>query len=597
MRLSKLYSNKPGLFEPVRFTPGLNVVLAEIRLPENRTKDTHNLGKTTLGRLIDFCLLTKRDANFFLFKHESLFKDFIFFLEVALLDGGFVTIRRGVDEPTKISIKRHTQGDMTLIDLTESSWDHSIAFDKAKEILDGLFDLRDISPWPYRKLLGYLLRTQDDYRDVFQLRKFAGSHSDWKPFLAHLLGFNSKLLSEHYEKEDALEQHKADEATIQRELGGSIGDLSKIEGLLLLKQNDAQKKEKLLNAFDLRQGDKDHTKDLVDNLNTQIADLNGQRYSLSQNKWKIQSSLQEDEILFDPKLAAELFEEANVHFPAQLKRDFEQLIAFNRAITNERTQYLSEELIEIETDLKRINAELNSLGKQRSDTLSFLTGTDPFAKYKQLTDELVSVKTDIAGLERQRSFLHRLQELRTKVRTLAEEKEHLQSQIEEDVERQNADKVSLFSSIRVLFNDVIEEVIDRKALLSVAPNSNGHLEFKAEILDGAGNVTSADLGHTYRKLLCIAFDMAVLRAHLKGKFARFVFHDGVFESLDDRKKTNLLETIRASTNLGIQHIITLIDSDMPPSYADGTATFTNDEIVLRLHDEDQGGRLFKMRTW
>lgn len=394
-----------------------------------------------------------------------------------------------------------------------------------------------------------------------------------------------------------LEQHKADEATIQRELGGSIGDLSKIEGLLLLKQNDAQKKEKLLNAFDLRQGDKDHTKDLVDNLNTQIADLNGQRYSLSQNKWKIQSSLQEDEILFDPKLAAELFEEANVHFPAQLKRDFEQLIAFNRAITNERTQYLSEELIEIETDLKRINAELNALGKQRSDTLSFLTGTDPFAKYKQLTDELVSVKTDIAGLERQRSFLHRLQELRTKVRTLAEEKEHLQSQIEEDVERQNADKVSLFSSIRVLFSDVIEEVIDRKALLSVAPNSNGHLEFKAEILDGAGNATSADLGHTYRKLLCIAFDMAVLRAHLKGKFARFVFHDGVFESLDDRKKTNLLETIRASTNLGIQHIITLIDSDMPPSYADGTATFTNDEIVLRLHDEDQGGRLFKMRTW
>ena len=57
MKLSKLYSNKPDVFEPVDFAPGLNVVMAEIRLPENRNKDTHNLGKTTLGRLLDFGFL------------------------------------------------------------------------------------------------------------------------------------------------------------------------------------------------------------------------------------------------------------------------------------------------------------------------------------------------------------------------------------------------------------------------------------------------------------------------------------------------------------------------------------------------------------
>ena len=35
MKPSKLYSNKPDIFAPVEFTPELNVVLAEIRLPEN----------------------------------------------------------------------------------------------------------------------------------------------------------------------------------------------------------------------------------------------------------------------------------------------------------------------------------------------------------------------------------------------------------------------------------------------------------------------------------------------------------------------------------------------------------------------------------
>ena len=48
------------------------------------------------------------------------------------------------------------------------------------------------------------------------------------------------------------------------------------------------------------------------------------------------------------------------------------------------------------------------------------------------------------------------------------------------------------------------------------------MEFKAEILDESGSATSANLGHTYRKLLCVAFDLAVLRAHLNDKFPRFV---------------------------------------------------------------------------
>ena len=72
MKLYKLYSNKPDLFAPVEFVSGLNVVMAEIRLPENRNKDTHNLGKTSLGRLLDFGFLASRDPKLFLFKHIEL---------------------------------------------------------------------------------------------------------------------------------------------------------------------------------------------------------------------------------------------------------------------------------------------------------------------------------------------------------------------------------------------------------------------------------------------------------------------------------------------------------------------------------------------
>src|SRR5260221_4435964 len=124
MKLSRLYSDKADLFEPLDFVQALNVVLAEIRLPENRDKDTHNLGKTTLGRLLDFGFLTKRDSKFFLFKHLDLFREFVFFLEIELEDASFVTIRRSVEEATKISFKRHEAGHQDLSVLPIAEWDH-----------------------------------------------------------------------------------------------------------------------------------------------------------------------------------------------------------------------------------------------------------------------------------------------------------------------------------------------------------------------------------------------------------------------------------------------------------------------------------------
>ncbi len=597
MPLSKIYSNKHQLFEPIAFQPSLNVVIAEIRLPENQDRDTHNLGKTTLAALLDFCFLAKRKKTLFLFKHFSLFKEIAFYIELQLSDRSFVTIRRTVQEPSKVSFKLHLQGNQDFSETDLSEWDHqSVPFDRARLLLDGLLDWRALQPWTFRHGMGYLLRSQDDYRDVFQLRKHAGKHVSWKPFLAHTLGFNASLLERHYRTEEELEAISATANTIKSELGGSIQDISKIEGLLQIKTSEANKKQVLLDEFDFRQHDKDETKRLVDELDESIATLNSERYTYSQSRKRVINSLAEDKILFRPDEAERLFGEAGVVFAGQIKKDYQQLIEFNRAITEERRQYLQEELIEIEAELKRLNSDLGRLGERRSEILSFLSETDVFLKYKQVSDELVTHRADIANLGRQREFLHRLQELRAKSRELTDECRHLQSEIEADVDRQNSNQNSLFAKIRIYFNEIVDEVIGQNALLSVSPNQEGHLEFKAEILGKSGSPTSADSGHTYRKLLCIAFDMAVLRAHVDVQYPRFVFHDGVFETLDDRKKQKLLAVIRRYAKFDIQHIITLIDSDIPAT-AEGENWFGAEEIVLRLHDEGDEGRLFRMKEW
>ncbi|TQO19665.1 uncharacterized protein YydD (DUF2326 family) [Rhodoglobus vestalii] len=598
MKLSKLYSNHDDLFSPIAFSDGLNVVLAEIKLPENQKKNTHNLGKTTLGQVIDFCLLARRHKEMFLFKNPKLFSSFVFFLEIELRPGYYVTVRRAVSEPSKASFKRHVTRGANLVDLGEEDWDHwRASFDRSRTLLDGMLDLAAVKPWDFRKGLGYLIRSQRDYRDVFQLAHFASAHADWKPYIAHILGFDSSLLKDYYAAENAVEELRATEKIVQRELGGSVEDLSKIEGLLLLRQSDVDRQQKLLDSFDFRDQDRDATKRLVDEIDEQISELNADRYSLGFNRKRLLASLEADALMFDVESATRIFTEVGVLFTGQIKKDFNQLVAFNRAITDERNQYLREELGQIDASLDEINVRLNELGAERASSLEFLGDTDVFKKYKTVSDQLIELRADIVSLTRQREHIHRLQQLRGEIRETSERLTHLGTAWEREVEAANAaDASGLFTTIRLLFDGIVSSVIDQGALLTVSLNSESHPEFRAEILNSAGTATSADRGNTYKKLLCIAFDLAILRAHQDTGYPEFVFHDGAFETLDPRTKGKLLAVMRKYSEIGIQQIVTLIDADVPPENEQGV-TFTDDEVILRLHDVDESGRLFKMTSW
>jgi len=597
MKLSRIYTNKPEIFRPIDFNYGLNVVLAEILLPENKDKDTHNLGKTTLGNLIDFCLLSDKHKSFFLLSYPDLFQEFVFFIEIELSNHEFITIKRAVKEATKISLKTSTEGKQDYVDLPDSSWNHAnVPLEKAKQILDGILNLQAIKPWGFRVALSYILRSQEDFGDVFHLKKMY-KHSDWKPYLAHIMGFNSSLIEQLYIEEEKLGEIQNTEKTLSKELDIKLDDVSKVDGMLLLKQKEVQKKQSLLDAFDFRDQDKIKTNQLVNKLDDEIQSLNKKRYYLLHNRKKIESSLQEHKFIFNVEDADRLFKETGVLFSGQIKNDFTKLIEFNKSITEERTQYLAEEQKQINQDLLDINKQLNSLGKKRSDALAFLGETDIFVKYKKVSDEISILKSEIITLDNHKKIIDKLHNLRKECRLIQEEKEKLQTLIEEDVNCQNSDSSSFFSSIRLFFSEIIEEVISRKALLNVSLNNQCHLEFTAEILDEGGNITSEAKGYTYQKLLCIAFDMAIARAYYNKDFPHFIFHDGVFEALDDRKKINLLNVIRDySSSYNVQQVITLIDSDLP-SGKNHTNIFEENEIVLLLNDKDKNGRLFKMESW
>jgi uncharacterized protein YydD (DUF2326 family) len=596
MKLSKLYSNQNNLFEPLCFNDGLNVVLAEIRDPANLNKDTHNLGKTTIAQIIDFCLLKKRSANFFLFKNESIFSEYVFFLEVNLGHDVFVTIRRSVAEASKISLFYSSEPCQDSSMLPEADWNHwRLPFDKAKELLESRFGFSVALDWPFRKPLAYALRLQDDYQDVFQLGKFRGAHADWKPFLAELVGLNGIMVQEAYNLAAEAEAVIRSISEIEPQLLGLADSPDRLEGMILLRAKEVDELERRLANFDFKLPDAAVSEELVNQTEETIAGNNERRYHLQMSLQTIDKTLGE-KVQFDIKGVERVFADSQVYFGDQLKRDYKELMDFMRSISIERSELLQEERAEILEELEEIDSELHELNSRRMDALATLREAKSIAKFREHTERLVDLKTTLAILERQREQMDHLTILRHKLSAVHQRRNDVVQAIEENITSSTRHE-SRYRRIRIDFGEIVKSVLDRPAVLSCSLNREGNIEFRAEILDEAGTTTSADDGHTYRKLLCVAFDIAVFSAYLQDSFIHFVFHDGVFESLDDRKKRCLLHEIRERANAGLQQIITVIDSDLPLLEDGSRMTFDKSEILRLLHDQGDDGRLFRMAAW
>ena len=73
-------------------------------------------------------------------------------------------------------------------------------------------------------------------------------------------------------------------------------------------------------------------------------------------------------------------------------------------------------------------------------------------------------------------------------------------------------------------------------------------------------------------------------------FFRFVYHDGVFEGLDNRKKELFVQVARDyCQRYNLQYIFSSIEDDVPQTIL---ASFTSSEQFLTLNDQDDSGKLF-----
>jgi len=583
MRIVKIYSNKH--FRNIEFNSLFNVVLATI-FDKIKKKDVHNLGKTSLIHVINFLLLGSFDKK--VFGNRNVFAGVIFYGEIELNNGRFLTIRREINNPTKISFK--ISDSKTVGFNPPQAWDaENVAFDKSREILNGYLGFNVLTDFDFRKSITYFLRTQQDFGDVYQLNKFnKGKHITWKPFVFELLGYEAALVSDKLNLEETIEAKRNTIKILRTESNVDIEERDRLVGLQEIKKQEAQSAQSTIDKFNFFEKDKAINKELIDNIDFRIQELCTERYRISYEIAKIEESLQSIVGEVNTENLTKLFEDVNLYYSVELKKDYEELFSFNVAISKERKKYLSDNLSTLKEEYGEVNTSIKQFEQEKSDKLTYLTERDSYDKFKKYQIELSKTEAEI-------------ERLCDKIATI-DQSLRINGQIEEEQKKVDAKVAEIrtainsrkHADINKIFNSIIHDVLGTNAVISIKLNKQGNVEFDANYLNPADLASTSEAqGTTYKKLLCMAFDLSLLIHYSKDSFFRFVYHDGILEGLDNRIKIRLLDKVKElCVEYNIQYILSLIDSDIPKYPTGDSYPVTTDEICLELNDKDESGALF-----
>ena len=203
MKISKLYANNDD-FKTIIFDKGINFILA----------DNNGVGKTSLFKLIDFCLLGDKH-----FLGQEYFKDYIFYIELQIASNRYMTIKRPTKSGKNIELKI-TKGKSYLTD--EKDFNKKGSLGIAKSFFENKVNY---SINKFRTYITYFLRDESNQNNAFILNKHASAHEiEYKTLVSNLVGIDGRKIRKKFELDEIIKKEDIDETTLKT----AQDDLSKV---------------------------------------------------------------------------------------------------------------------------------------------------------------------------------------------------------------------------------------------------------------------------------------------------------------------------------------------------------------------------------
>lgn len=567
MYLSRLIISSPGtVIRDIEFHKGLNLIVDET--PDNTTGTGNNVGKTTVLRLIDYCLGGDVDGIYRNpeDKHESyaLVKDFLTGNNVIVT----LLLVDDLDTPSKkVVIERDFKtGRSSLIRINGKDVTRK---DFVAELETAIFPEVKTETPSFRQIIAHNIRI-DNLRLENTLKTLTmGKNEEYEALYLFMFGCPNDSAARKTQLAQELDTEKKYKRRMERnrsknEYKAALSVIeSDIEKLVERKDN--------LNINENLQLD-------IDSLNALRAQINkvASRTSLLSLRRELINETVES---FDKQNFGEdvvqlemIYKQASVYVP-KMQRTFKELVDFHNTMLENKKVFVAQELPSIQEEIESLSVELERLKEKETVMAEKVLKSDTY-------EELEGIIVQLSELSRRKgefeSYISQIESAEKAIKEKYEEMKKIDDGLfSEDFAQQLEAQRDKFNKI---FSEVSHEIYDEQYIISYEVDTQkGKQLYKFHITD----VANFSSGKKQGEISC--FDIA---------YTVFADQEGIpclHFILNDKKElvhgNQLNKFAEAVNKYNVQFVCSMLYDKLPPMLR------KDEHVVVRL---SQDSKLFRI---
>ena len=567
-----IVENTTEIIREINFTNGLNLILDDT--PSDDTKSTgNNVGKTTVLKLIDFCL----GANPNIIFTDTENKKDVYTLVKEFLTDEQITITLiltevfGAHSGKQIEIQRNfLSGKKAIRKINGKS---ILAKDFEDELERLIMPEKDTEKPTFRQIISHNIRYKDDsINNTLKTLNAFTTDIEYETLYLYLLGctFNEGA------KKQALTSQINQENIFKERLEKKQTKTTYEIALALLEDEIIKLNEKK-SSFNLNETLEEDLEQLnlvkynINKTSSFISKLEIRKNLIEESKQELESSishidLQQLRILYN-EVAANI---------SGIQKTFEELVAYHNNMVVEKVKYISQDLPQLTEKLNVAHSELSSLLKQEKDLTERVSKGDSFEELEKVIAELNEKYREKGEYE---NIISQLNEVENNIDSLNKQINDIDQYLfSGDFEILLKEQIKKFNRF---FSNISQELYGEKYALTYKKevNKKGQQYYKFNAFNA--NMSS---GKKQGEILC--FDLAYLlfadEEHIP--CLHFLLNDKK-ELMHDNQLVKVAEFVQ---DKNIQLVISILKDKLP------TAILNKSHVAIELSQND---KLFRIENY
>ncbi len=563
--LEIINTRKKEIIRDIRFVRGLNLIIDETPTTQDLKTTSNNIGKTTVIRLIDFCLGADpkniyQDPEF---KHRSN-EEVKFLLE----DQAILIVLTLEMDNKEIVIERNFLSRSRKILKINGNNVQAQNFDN--ELKKQIFNFTEAKP-TFKQIKAKNIR--DDAERLNFTVKVLGSFGKNEEYEALYLFWLGIKYESADRKRELLESQKLEQKIYDRIIVD--GNESKLTQFIEILNRQIGELEHQKDNFNINESYKEDL-NILDRIKSELNSKNSLISRLSLRKELIeesQQSFEDEKTSINIKELEELYNRANTLLPS-LQKSFEDTVQFHNHMVEEKINYITQELPELTTKIQKLDLEINRLLAEEKEYSDKLRKAGAIEELQIVIDELNQLHENRGKYTEQLSKLEdstlKLSDIEKELTTIDYNIENLDANIQE--------KVRLFNNhFAAISQKLYGETFALSASFEKQKRTNNKF-YKLSV-----DSLNARAGTGKKKGEILAFDLAYIKFadEQNIKCLHFVLHDQM-ETVDNNQIITFLQEV---SNANCQLITPVLRDKMPAELQTGTY-----EILSLSQDQ----KLFKI---